>query len=432
MSQQAEEAAARPISGVRPYYVLAALVAGLLLGVLAGSLDQPAREPWVETASIVGELWLDALKMTVIPLVVALLVTGIAQSAEAARGGRIAGRTVLWIVIVCTASAVFGAIAIQLLISAFPLSGGAAEALRAGVAGLGAPPEGAVPKVSDFFRGFVPENVFAAATNGEVLPLVVFSILFAFAASRISAPRRKALVGLFEAAADALLLIIGWVLWVAPLGVLALAFTVGTAAGTAAFAGLAHYVLLVSLVGILVTMIGYPLAIIAGGVPAGRFSRAMLAPQSVAVSTRSSLASLPAMLASARVIGVRDEVSDVSLPIAVALFRATGPAMNVAVAFYVAHWLGYEPTLGQIIAATAVGAVMSYAAISLPGEITFISSIAPIGMALGIPIAPLALLVAVEMIPDIFRTLGNVTMDVAVTTVIDRGEGEKPEKPPES
>jgi len=432
LSQQAEEAAARPISGVRPYYVLAALLAGLLLGVLAGGLDQAAREPWVEAASIVGELWLDALKMTVIPLVVALLVTGIAQSAEAARGGRIAGRTVLWIVIICTASAVFGMIAIQLLVSAFPLPGGAAEALGAGLAGLGERPEGAVPKAGDFFGSFIPENVFAAATNGEILPLVVFSILFAFAASRIPAPRRKALVGLFEAVADALLLIIGWVLWVAPLGVLALAFTVGAAAGTAAFAGLAHYVLLVSLVGILITMIGYPLAIIAGGVPAGRFSRAMLAPQSVAVSTRSSLASLPAMLASARVIGVRDEVSDVSLPIAVALFRATGPAMNVAVAFYVAHWLGYEPTLGQVLAATAVGAVMSYAAISLPGEISFISSIAPIGMALGIPIAPLALLVAVEMIPDIFRTLGNVTMDVAVTAFVDQGEGERAEKLPGS
>ena len=428
MSIGAEEAAARPVSGVRPYYVLAALVAGLLLGILAGNLTEAARTPWVQAASIVGELWLDALKMTVIPLVVALLVTGIAQSAEAARGGRIAGRTVLWIVAICTASAVFGMIAIQLLTSAFPLSGGAAEALRAGIAGLGPAPEGAVPAVGDFFRGFIPDNVIAAATNGEVLPLVVFSVLFALAASRIGAVRRKALVGLFEAIADTLLLIIGWVLWIAPLGVLALAFTVGAAAGTAAFEGLAHYILLVSIVGVLVTLAAYPLAIFGGAIPAGRFSRAMLAPQSVAVSTRSSLASLPAMLASAQVIGVRDEVADVSLPIAVALFRATGPAMNVAVAFYVAHWLGYEPTLAQIIAATAVGAVMSYAAISLPGEITFISSIAPIGMALGVPIAPLALLVAVEMIPDIFRTLGNVTMDVAVTAVVDRSTGDEPEK----
>jgi len=146
----------------------------------------------------------------------------------------------------------------------------------------------------------------------------------------------------------------------------------------------------------------------------------LIGPQAVAISTRSSLASLPAMLASARSMAVREEVSDVTLPIAVALFRATGPAMNVAVAFYVAHWLGLEPTLTQMIAATAVGAVMSYGAVSLPGEVSYISSIAPIALALGVPIAPLGLLVAVEMVPDIFRTVGNVTHDVALASIVDR------------
>jgi Na+/H+-dicarboxylate symporter len=130
------------------------------------------------------------------------------------------------------------------------------------------------------------------------------------------------------------------------------------------------------------------------------------------------------MLTSAREIGVREQVADVTLPIAVALFRGTGPAMNVAVAFYVAHWLGIEPSLGQMIAATAVGAVMSYGAVSLPGEVSFISSIAPIAMALGVPIAPLALLVAVEMVPDIFRTVGNVSLDVALTAAVDRSTKE--------
>lgn len=423
MTIDAEAAAAQPVSGARPYFVLAALVAGLVLGILAGTLDFAIREPLVQGASVIGELWLDALKMTVIPLVFALLVTGIARSAEAARGGRIAGRTVLWIVIICTASALFGMAAIQLLTSAFPLSGEAAEALRAGVAGIAAVPEVAMTGPGEFFRALVPENVIAAAGNGDVLPLVIFAILFALAASRIAPAKRKAVVGFFDAIADALLLIIGWILWIAPVGVFALSFTVGVAAGSAAFEGLVHYILLVSVVGVLVTLAAYPLAIIGGRIGPSRFARAMLAPQSVAISTRSSLASLPAMLASARVLGVRDEVADVSLPIAVALFRATGPAMNVAVAFYVAHWLGYEPAIGQVIAATAVGAVMSYAAISLPGEISFISSIAPIAMALGVPIAPLALLVAVEMIPDIVRTLGNVTMDVAVTALVDRGAG---------
>ena len=126
------------------------------------------------------------------------------------------------------------------------------------------------------------------------------------------------------------------------------------------------------------------------------------------------------MLTASRATGVREEVADVTLPIAVALFRATGPAMNTAVAFYVAHWLGLHPSPAQMIAATAVGAVMSYGAVSLPGEVSFISSIAPIALALGVPIAPLGLLVSVEMVPDIFRTVGNVAMDVTLSTIVNR------------
>ena len=217
-----------------------------------------------------------------------------------------------------------------------------------------------------------------------------------------------------------MLVIIAWVLWVAPLGVFALAYTVGSAAGGSAFAGLGHYVVLISVIGILVTLACYPLAMICGADWPRRLHRGMVAPTAVAISTRSSLASLPAMLRVREAMGVRDEVADVTLPISVALFRATGPAMNTAVAFYVAHWIGFEPSLAQMIAATAVGAVMSYGAVSLPGEVSFISSIAPIALALGVPIAPLALLVAVEMIPDIFRTVGNVWHDVAVTMVVDR------------
>jgi Na+/H+-dicarboxylate symporter len=204
------------------------------------------------------------------------------------------------------------------------------------------------------------------------------------------------------------------------LGVFSLALVVGSAAGGAAFAGLTHYIILISAVGLLVTLAAYPFAVIVGRIGIAEFTRGLIPPQAVAISTRSSLASLPAMLAASRGLGIRDEVADVSLPIAVALLRATGPAMNVAVAFYIAHWLGLHPSLAQMIAATAVAAVMSYGAVSLPGEVTYISSIAPIALALGVPIAPLALLVAVEMVPDIFRTVGNVSMDVALAAVVNR------------
>jgi len=413
-------------AGFRAYWALAALLIGLALGSISGGLAETVRGDLLAGAAFVGTLWLNALKMTVIPLVVALLVVGIAKSAEAALGGRIAARSVLWIVIICTASAVLGALAIVLLTHLFPLPRGTAAGLQAALAGVEQKSSAPLPGIVDFFKGIVPDNVFAAATNGDILPLVVFSVLFALALGRIGADGRRSVVNLFEAIGDALLVIIGWVLWIAPLGVLALAFSVGSAAGGSAFAGLGHYVVLISAIGILVTLLGYPLAMIAGRVAPGRFARGLIAPQTVAISTRSSLASLPAMLTAVRGMGVSNQVADVTLPIAVALFRATGPAMNTAVAFYVAHWLGYEPTLAQMIAATAVGAVMSYGAVSLPGEVSFISSIAPIALALGVPIAPLGLLVAVEMIPDIFRTVGNVTLDVALTAVVDRSPRNEP------
>jgi Na+/H+-dicarboxylate symporter len=415
----AEEPAKEGRRSFRAYWALAALILGLLAGMLSPNLSPPIHEAIVGTAGFVGSLWLNALKMTVIPLVVALLVVGIAKSAEAANAGRVAGRSVLWIVIICTASAVFGTVAILLLTSLFPLSHSTATGLQQALASIENKTPASLPGIVEFFKGVVPDNVVSAAANGDILPLVVFSVMFALALGFISDSGRRALVTFFEAVGDALLVIIEWVLWIAPLGVFALALVVGSAAGGAAFAGLTHYIVLISAVGVLVTLAAYPLGILLGRIRPAQFTRAMIPPQAVAISTRSSLASLPAMLAASRNLGMRDQVADVALPIAVALFRATGPAMNVAVPFYIAHWLGIHPSLTQVIAATAVAAVMSYGAVSLPGEITYISSIAPIAFALGVPIAPLALLVAVEMVPDIFRTVGNVTMDVALAAIVN-------------
>ena len=421
MTTDGEAAAARSIRGPRAWWVLLALVVGLVGGMLAAKAGDGLREPLIQIASIVGTLWLNALKMTVIPLIVALLVTGIARTADAARGGRIAAISVAFFLGIFLCSALLGAFFTPVLTGLFPLPPSAAEAMQAGLASIDATATAAViPKAQDFVRNIVPSNVIAAASNGDVLPLVLFTLLFALAVTQVREQQRRTLVGLFEGIADALLVVISWVLAVAPIGILALSFVLGASAGGGAFAALAYYIVLVSSIGLIVTLTAYPIAVFAGGRKLGEFARAMIAPQSVAVSTRSSLASLPAMLAAARNLGIREQVADVTLPLAVALFRATGPAMNLAVLFYIAEWMGLEPSLPQVLAAVFVAVLMSLSAVSLPGEISFVSSIAPIGIALGIPLGPLALLIAVEMIPDIFRTFGNVTMDVAVTSAVDR------------
>lgn len=394
--------------------ILIALVGGILLGVVSGTA-------FVETADVIGTLWLNGLRMTVVPLVVALLITGIAQTADAARAGRLAGRAVLTMLVILWSSAILAAVMIPALLAAFPMPEGAADALKAAMGSAMKP--GDVPPFSDFIRAIVPTNPIAAAANDAILPLMIFTAAFAFAALRLPEAKRKSVTGLFEAIADAMVIIINWVLAIAPVGVFALAFGVGAKAGAAALGALAHYVFILSALGVVIWFASFVLAILGArrGIPA--FFKASAEAQAVAISTQSSLASLPAMLKGVKALGVPEAKADVVLPMAVAIFRATGPAMNLGVALYIAYWFGMELTPTQIAIGVAAGATTTLGAVSLPGSVSFVSSIAPICLAMGVPVEPLGLLIAVETFPDIFRTLGNVTMDMAVTaTVAERSK----------
>lgn len=402
----------------RSWPVLIALLVGLLLGAMSGGLGDGLREPLVRIANSVGGLWLDALKMTVVPLIVALLITGITSGSDAARAGGIAGRSFAWFVGILTCSAIIGGLLTPMLIATFPLPDSAAEALRAGLASIDrGSAVASIPRLEDFLSGLIPTNPVGAAANDKILPLVVFTALFAFALTRIDAESRAIIARFFKAVEKAMLVMIGWVLALAPYGVFALGFAVGAGAGGSAFAALGHYILILVTVGAAVTLLGYAVAAYAGWSPQ-RFFRAMIQPQAVALSTQSSLASLPAMLTSAKALGVPERNADVTLPLAVALFRATGPAMNIAVAIYVAYWTGTPLPPTALIAGIAVASVASYWAVSLPGALSFITSIAPIALVMGVPIEPLAILIAVEVVPDMMRTIGNVVHDVAVTGVV--------------
>ena len=156
---------------------------------------------------------------------------------------------------------------------------------------------------------------------------------------------------------------------------------------------------------------------------AATFARAMIPPQSVAISTQSSLASLPAMIEAARgALGLKPRVVGITLPLAVSLFRVTSPAGNLAVAIYIAGLYGIDLSVWQLTAGAVVAAIVSVAAVGIASAVTFFPLMAPICLAMGLPIEVIGLLIAVETIPDIFRTIGNVTADVAVTTVVARGD----------
>jgi len=397
----------------QPARILLALVLGLAAGILAGTSGQGWVAGAINIAEPIGGAWLNGLRMTIIPLVVSLVVVGIAATAEAANAGKLAGRAVAMMLTLILISATSAAFTTPLFLEIWPLPRESADALRNAL--VGAEPVGEVPGIISFLSSIIPTNPIAAAAEEQILPLILFTTVFAFAVTRLPAGPRGTLVRGFQAIADAMLIVINWVLALAPIGVGALAFAVGARAGGAAFGALLHYVIIVSLVGIVIWLLAYPIAVIGGRVPLGRFAREIAPVQALAISTQSSLACLPLMVRKSVHLGVPAATAGVVLPLAVAIFRVTGPAMNVAVVLYTAHWFGIALSPAQVAAGVAAAAITTLGAVSLPGQVSFVTSIAPIALAMGVPAAPLALLIAVETIPDIFRTVGNVTMDVAVT-----------------
>ncbi len=401
--------------------ILLALVVGLALGIASAASGGGWVEDLITVAEPIGRLWLSALQMTIVPLVVSLLITGIAATAAAARASKLAGRALALFLLLLWISSTLAAFLTPALLELFPLPEAASSALRAAL--TTSEPVGEVPGFADFLGSIVPTNPISAAANDAILPLIIFTALFGFALTQLPEEPRERLTTFFRSISEVMLVMIGWILWIAPIGVFALAYVVGARAGGAAFGALLHYVMIVSAVGIVVWLLAYPVGVVGGRLGLGRFARAVAPAQAVAISTQSSLASLPAMLRSAETLAVPVAASGVILPLAVAIFRVTGPAMNLAVVLYVAHWYGIELTAAQIAIGIAAAATTTLGAVSLPGQVSFVTSIAPIALAMGVPIEPLALLIAVETIPDIFRTLGNVTMDVAATATVARRSG---------
>ncbi len=286
-----------------------------------------------------------------------------------------------------------------------------------------AAPAGATPTVGEWLAALAPSNTVAAAAEGAILPLVVFALFFGFAATQLPAGQRAPMVGFFRAVADTMIVIVRWVLYAAPVGVFALALGVGLIAGIEAGRLIAHYLVVVSTVTALIVPMAFLFAFVWGRADPARFINAAAPVLAVAISSRSSLASLPLMVERARdAAGVPERVANMVLPMAVAVFRMTSPVANLGVVFFCAAVFGVELSPMAIAMGGLVAIAISIGSVGLPGEISFVASVAPIAMAMGVPIELLGILVAVEAVPDIFRTVGNVSGDMAATVIAAKGQ----------
>jgi len=406
--------------------ILLGLLAGAVAGLLLAWLDPALAARAVAFAQPIGRLWLNALQMTVVPLVLALVVVGVSAANDAAASGRIARRAIVVFALLLSAGAVFAAIVDPLLLALLPRDPVAIEKLRAAIPAGGSAP--APVGFGDWFAGVIPVNAIAAAAQSAMLPLVVFALFFGFALTRIEAARRERMIEFFQAIADTMIVIVRWVLWAAPLGVFALIFAVCAHAGAGVLSALGGYIAMQCVTYAAMTLLLYPVAIAFGGEAPRRWVAGLLPPQVVAASTQSSLASLPAMLESARDrLGHPRAVSALVLPMAVSLFRLTSPMQYIGAASFVAWIHGVDVPLAQLAIATALAVALSLGAVGLPGQVSFMAATMPVTSTMGLPVEPLGLLLAVDTVPDVFATVGNVTGDLTANSLVARGTRDEAE-----
>ena len=406
--------------------VVLARVAGVVSGLLLSRSDAGIARRIPDMVEPVGTLFINAIRMTVIPLVVSLVIVGIA-SADARALGRLGGRALLTAFLLLCASALVGALIAPPVFARLSLDPAAVETLRARAAvalGSSAAADNArrVPGFAQWVVDLVPANPVRAAADGAMLPLVVFAVAFGLALLSISADQREPVLRFFRGVADAMLRLVRWILIFAPIGVFALTLPLVARLGVAAIGALASYVALIAVATTLfAVLVVYPAAAIFGRVPIAQFARAVLPAQAVAFSSRTSLAALPALIEGAqRRLGMSSESSGFLLPLASALFRV-GAALGLTVGtVFIARLYGVELSTVQVATAAVTAVLTSF---SIPGvPAGSIIAMVPVLASVGLPLEGIGVLLGVDTIPDAFRTTANVTGQMAAAVIAERAD----------
>lgn len=394
-----------------PVRILLGLALGLALGM--GSAATGRLESLPALVEPVGALWVNAIRMTVTPLVMALLITAIAGRGGA-RSARLGGEAVGLFALLALASAAAALLLAPPLIALLPLEAG--ERLADG-----APAAGGVPPFRDWLTGLIPVNPFAAAAAGEMLPLLAFTALFA-AALRAAGGRGAAVTDFFAGVRDAMLTLIGWIMRLAPLGVFALTAPLAARLGLDTAPALGGFILIACGIVVLLAAALYPLARFGAGIGVARFARAVAPAQIVGFGTRSSVASLPATLAAAEALGVSARTSSLVLPAAAALFKFASPAARMTGTVFVAALYGLEPGLPALVLTAGAIALLSFYSPGIPSGGLLV--MAPVYESLGLPVAGIGVLIAVDLVVDMFITAANVTANAAAAALLDRPAAE--------
>lgn len=400
--------------------VLVALGAAFAVGSTVSLIGNASLLNAADAIAPIGTLWVNAIRMTVIPLVVSLLITGIASARDMKSIGRLGGRT---LAVFLSLSIGVAAIVIPFersLFAVFP-TGGAKPALPAGAAEAAAQVAGGghAQTFGGWLTSLVPSNPIASAANGEMISLIIFTILLALAIARSSETSRAALTGFFQALGDAMLVLVHWVILAAPVGIFAMVVPLTAHAGAAFANAMGLYVAAYMGSCLAVVLLLYPVVAIVARVPLRKFASAALPAQLIAFSSSSSVASLPALIESGeRGLGLPSSVTGFVMPLAVSVFKLAAPVSWTVGALFIGWFYGV-PLHTRDLGTIAFAAVFLAGAVPGVPRGAFIM-LAPLFAVIGLPVEGIGILIAVDAIPDTFATVLNVSGDLVAAVLVGK------------
>jgi len=398
------------------------VVIGLIAALIAGSFIAATHDALgLRLVSIIeplGSLWVNAIRMTVVPLVASLLFVSVAERGAADDLGKMNVVTVVTFVALLTFAAVVAFVLGPSLISDMKLPTDAAAALRARAgesAGKTAATVNQLPGFAAWLTSLVPANPIKAAADGAMVPLIAFVLLLALASRKIDAELRGALVGFFRAVATATTTIVSWIILAAPIGIFALVLGAASRIGIALAGAMAYYVVAISAVLALFALLLYPVATTLGGIRLPAFTRAVLPPQIVALGSSSSLASLPALIEAGRALMLPTTATGFVLPLAVSSFKVATPITWGMGTLFLSKLYDVPLSTGSFVTLLATAVALSLSIPGVPQGAQLL--LAPIVASYGIPAEGVALLIAADTIPDLIGTATNVTGDLTAAAI---------------
>lgn len=395
-----------------------AIAAGLVLGLIVGLGAAATGNEWLlaiaKGSAPFGAIFMNAIRMVVIPLIVTVIFTSIARLGDPRKLGRIGGLTIAfyWITLI-------PAIAIGMATMKFGL--GFATDIDMPAAAATDVPE--LQSVVDFIISLVPSNPFAAASNGAILPLIVFTALVAAATGTLPGERRDRLVNLADDASAALIKLVWWILYAAPIGVFGLAAPVTAQLGWDLVQSLAIFIVCV-FVGLVIflLLVTLPLVYFVAGIGPLRYLSGIFGGVSIAVSTTSTAAAIPVTLEeTTKNLRVSQTIADLLVPLGASMHRPGSALFQGAAIVFLAYLYDVPIPIAAIGAAMLATFLVSLTVAPVPSS--SVVTMAPALDAVGVPVAGLAIVLGIDRIPDMMRSGVNLLAQASAAVVVDRWTG---------